>query len=106
MPKQDKKVNTIKRIIDVESDVYNDINKFSTDENDRMGLVSRSEKIHFVQALHILVKHGINFRNHQVYLPEDKKGIFMKDEKFSKLLAKAQVAMDELKDYQEKLLAR
>lgn len=84
---------------------YQAISDAASDDNRRMELVSRKDKIHMYKAIEILVDQGLAFRQHKVYVPEDKKKLYMKDEKFSRLLAKAEIAMEEFKIYQDKLLS-
>lgn len=81
------------------NDLYADIEQAVTDENKRLGLVGKHDKLYKYNVIPLLVKQGIAFRNHEIYLPEEKRRELLKDEKFSKLYAKAQLAMEDIKSY-------
>lgn len=99
------KTDTAKLQIEFQGEQYKNIIAAATEENNRMGLVKRKEKIHTYQMVPVLIDQGLLFRKGHVYVPEDKRKLFMKNEKFSKLLAKAQLAMEDFKAYQDELLS-
>ena len=96
---------TISLQLKFEEDQYGQVQVAATEENNRQGFTRRNEKIHQKDMIPILVGQGLQFRKGEIYTPADKLREFKKDEKFNKLIAKAQVAMEEFKEYQDKLLA-
>ena len=104
MAKKQKDPNLIKLQLEFEPKLYGKVIETATTDNSRMNLVKRDEKIHTYQMIHVLIQDGLNYRNHEIYAPDDMKKSFAKDEKYQRLLAKAQVALEEFKEYQNKLL--
>jgi hypothetical protein len=83
---------------------YAKIESEVAEENTRRGLIGKHNKLYKYQVIPILIDHGMSFKNHEVYVPEEKRRDLMKDEKFSNLYAKAQLAMENLKIHMHKLL--
>jgi hypothetical protein len=100
----DKPGEFVKVNLPFEANLYAQIQTEAGIENRRQGFVKRQDKIHTYDMVQKLAAQGIEYRKGKVYVPEDKLKTFMKDDKFSKLLAKAQVANEELHAYMEKLL--
>lgn len=99
-------VSTAKLQIAFDAAQYKKIAEAATEDNDRMGLIKRNEKIHQYQMIPVLINQGLAHRRGEIYIPEDKKKLFMRDVRFSELLAKAQVAVEAFIEYQNKLLAQ
>lgn len=90
--------------LSLDPEVYRQVQRTADDENDRRGLVTRKEKVHIKNMVPTLIQDGLAFRKHEIYIPKDKEKELMKSDRYSRLYAKAQVAMSELKEEQDKLI--
>lgn len=98
---KEKKEGTVLRQIKFPSLIYKDASEIMEAENNRLGLVTRREKIHSDKMLYLLVADGIKFRRGEVYTPEDLLKTFAKDSRWVKLKAKAEAAIEELFELQK-----
>jgi len=96
---------TIKRQLDFPKGVYQAAERLMNAENDRLGLVGRGQKKAMKDILPELVEDGIKYRNGAIYTPADKQKEFSKNDKWVKLRAKAEIAIEDLRKYEEKLLS-
>jgi len=100
---KEKKEGTVFRQIHFPSTVYQSANELMDEENKRLGLSTRNEKIHMKDFLHQLTADGVRFRRGEVYTPDDLKRQFSKNPEWVKLKAKAETAIEELFELQKKL---
>lgn len=97
-----KTTDTVQRQITFDSNLYQKISDAADDENKRLGLSLRSEKIHIQDIIPALVADGLAARNGKIYTPNGK--TFLKDEKYLNLKAKAELAIENFLQYQAQLL--
>lgn len=105
-PKPEKEGETILRQVDYPVKTYGAVEDLVTAENKRLQHFSRKSRMHIKDILPILTAEGLKFRKGMIYTPEDKVVEFAKDEKWVKLRAKAEMAIDDFMKYQNDLLAK
>lgn len=94
----------IKRQIDIDSDVYSDIEAETTRTNQRLGLVKRNEKKYVKDLIPELAADGLDFRDYKIYVPKIKGVSFLGDLKHQKLLQKVSDALSDLQEYHQSFL--
>lgn len=97
-------MSTIKRQIDFPAKAYSEASTIMDEDNNRTKKYSRSEKIHMKQMIPILLEDGIKYRRGEIYTPDDMKKDLNKDDKWVSLRAKAELAVENLMDYQKNLI--
>jgi hypothetical protein len=95
---------TINRQLQFPSDIYGQADDFATSENKRLKHFSGKEKLYIKDIIPILITFGLKFVKMELYTPADRVREFTKDEKWVKLRAKAELAVEDFKKYQDKLL--
>lgn len=96
----------IQRQITFGEKLYGQITDEADAENKRLNHVLRKEKIHIQDMVPLLVKNGLQFRRGEIYTPEDQSFTLSKDDRWVKLRAKAETALEDFLAYQNKLLAK
>lgn len=96
----------IQRQISFNEKLYGQVTDEVDAENKRLNLVLRKEKIHIQDMVPVLVKNGLQFRKGEIYTPEDKAFSLSKDDKWVKLRAKAETAVEEFFKYQSSILTK
>lgn len=94
----------VKRQLDIPKVTYTSADSLMENENKRLGFVTRSEKYFLNEFLVMLIADGISHRERKIYVPEDRQQALEKNEKWCKLKAAADSAVEKLRSLEEKLL--
>ena len=90
----------VKRQLEIPSDTYKTADDIMADENSRMGLIKRTDKLFLNDFLIILIGDGISHRQGKVYSPKDKQPLYSKDKQWNILRKEAEQAIQKLRKYE------